>query len=297
MITTAGVLETNKLASGAAWLLLLEVVHGATTLRYTSDLTVTTWNGFIWSLRPIRVESVKETLKAEITRVVVRIGISDLDTALMNTMEADGFVGSTVTLYIVNSTLLAAPTAEVTEQYTVVESDMDTEWITLTVGMNNPMLRRFPRDNYVPSTCRNRFRGTICRYAIRPETKSGLLGPGTNISFEQRPGTTDFIRYTGADFAGVGDRFAVNDPISVTGSKRNDGEYTISRIVIDGTSNRSFLHILGSDTDASFALEDEPQGATVTVATICDKTLTTCTQFNNQPQFGATPGIPEGVFG
>ena len=107
----------------------------------------------------------------EIIRCSIRA--SNVDQVLVGYLEAaDGAIGTVVTLRVVHADHLDLTSAEIEEQFEVVESSADATWCTLRLGVPNTSMMRFPRHRYITNYCRWVFKGTECGYTGE-ETECG----------------------------------------------------------------------------------------------------------------------------
>jgi len=282
--TESNIQEKHKLFTANPWLLLMEITIGATTYYYTSDLSNTVIGATTYVPRAINADYVRETLSGEVPKI--RVQVDNCDLSLAATLSANsGGIGGTVVLKVVNANLLT-DTVPISETFTILETDADAQWITFSIGLANPFTRRFPRDRYVGTLCRHRFRGALCRYTGGTYT-SNTIGFVTS-------GTSNYISLafsTLTEALSILRSFAAEQTITVSGSDDNDGKYIINRISISATVVK--IHL----TEAYYPLRQEIASNTITITAICDHTLTACRANDNEIYFGASPGIAEGVFG
>ena len=165
-LSAAAILEKNKLASDAPWLILLELALEGTTIRVvrnTEDITWPSAGGDVYTAFPFDLDELGETARGEIPQFGIRI--SNVSRVMQSYFESSGgAVGSTVTLRVVHADHLDLTTAEVEEVFTVTESRADAMWVSLTLGIANPMMMRFPRNRYLKTHCRWKFKSTECGY-------------------------------------------------------------------------------------------------------------------------------------
>ena len=162
-LSAAAILEKNKLASDAPWLVLLELSLEGTTIRVVRNTEDVTWNGYTWTAFPFALDETGETSRGEVPQLALRI--SNVSRVMQSYFEGSGgAVGSQVIVRVVHADHLDLTTAEVEEVFEVVESRADAVWVTLMLGLRNPMMLRFPRHRFLRTHCRWKFRGTECGY-------------------------------------------------------------------------------------------------------------------------------------
>lgn len=158
------ILEKNELASGSAWLILLEItLTDGTVLRLVNNTEDITFGGNAYTAINFELDANKEGLKGEIPSVQLKI--SNVTRLLQSYLESqDGSIGSDITMYIVNSDNLTSDYAELTWEFEIIATQADAFWVTFTLGAANPLRRRFPLYRYIASHCGWRFKSAECGY-------------------------------------------------------------------------------------------------------------------------------------
>lgn len=194
--------EKNKLVSTAPWLLLLTVTLPDTTVlrlvRNTEDIT---FGGNVYTAFAFELGEVRSGGDGRIQGVTLRVG--NPERALQPYLEAhDGLVGCAVTLTVVHADNLASDYAELTLNYDVLAAEPKSDWITFTLGAENPLRRRFPLYVAVPYSCNWAFKGAECAYAGAATSCSRTLDACRALSnsarFGGRPGIVGATRFVGA---------------------------------------------------------------------------------------------------
>jgi len=167
-LSAAAILEKNKLVSDGAWIVLLEVTLSDDTVvricRNTEDII---WNSHTWQAFPFELDEASEE-SGEQTMLTVRV--SNVTRALMPYVEQyGGLVGNTVKLYVVHSDALDYG-PEVEEEFVVVDSTSDPQWITFSLSASSLKNVTFPNHRYVKNWCRFKFNyppgtGLRCGYS------------------------------------------------------------------------------------------------------------------------------------
>ena len=122
-LSTAALIEKNKLSTDSAWLILLEVTIGATTLKLVANNEDILWNGDTWQAFPFELDTVGETGKGEIPAVIVKV--SNVTGEVQNLLEAnDGANGVPVVIRVIN-TEATTTTAELELSFVVESSAYD----------------------------------------------------------------------------------------------------------------------------------------------------------------------------
>jgi phage-related protein len=161
-------IEKNKLSSTVPWLILAEVTipDGLGTIVYlvrnTEDIV---FNSQTYTAFPFELDAAKQVSKGEIPTFTIKCG--NVSRALQAHIEIyDGLVDEEVTIRIV-----AKPTGSLVylEAKSLVRQILgctaDANFITWTLGMPNPLARRFPLHRYVANHCNWTFKGVECAYS------------------------------------------------------------------------------------------------------------------------------------
>lgn len=169
-LSTALILEKNRLATPNPWLLLLDIRLPDDTLLYicrnTEDVVFQTRT---YTAFPFEIEPTRESSKGEIPTITLRV--SNVTQVFQAYLEAqEGAIGSVVTLRVVNAAHLAEDYAELTMSFDVLAAVSDARWITFTLGAPNPLRASFPQYRYLAGHCRWRFKSPECGYAGASET-------------------------------------------------------------------------------------------------------------------------------
>jgi len=200
-ITPTGIVEKNQISDGGAWILLVELDVtglGGTVYYMTSNNANITWNGILWAARPMQMGDVSESIDSKIPRLTLQLADTYRWYAPLLYIY-DGMQGATVRLRVVHSDNLNITTPDVDETYSVVEAKLNQDWLEFTLGCVDPLGKRFPRDRYVASMCRHRYRGRLCQYAgVEPygeltcdHTLLACERRGNEVQYGGSPGVTE----------------------------------------------------------------------------------------------------------
>lgn len=156
--------EKNKLATSAAWLVLLELdfsVFGLDVIRLCNNNEDVVWNGYTWNAFPFDVELHEITSKANIPTLSLRV--SNVNRILQTYIEqTDGGIGAKVRIYVVNSQHLDSSHYELNAEYEIVSTAADNYYITFTLSIMNLFLFKFPATTYMKNFCRWPFKSPMC---------------------------------------------------------------------------------------------------------------------------------------
>lgn len=164
-LSSAAIVEKNKLASSGAWLVLLEInlPGGSNILRVVNNTENVTWAGEEWVAFPFEIDDMTEDRAGEVPQINLRV--SNITKAIQIYLEQnEGGVRSEVILRVVHSDHLDLATAEAEFVFECLACSADASWITFTLGTANPFRRRFPRRRLLSEFCNWTFKGAECGY-------------------------------------------------------------------------------------------------------------------------------------
>jgi phage-related protein len=164
-LSASAILEKNKIAGDSVWLVLLEVViPNAPVIRIVRNNENITWNGQTWIAFPFELDDVQETDKGEIPSITVKA--SNVTREIQGYVEdANGGIGSTVSIMVVNSKHLAETTPNVRLDFSVTGVNYDAQWISFSLGGNQAISRRVPTRRYLKNWCPFAYGGIECGVA------------------------------------------------------------------------------------------------------------------------------------
>lgn len=195
-ISTAAILEKNKITSDNVWLLLLEITYpGETPVRVCLNNETITWDSETWFPAAFSLSGLQETKDAEIPSVTLEV--LDLARVITPHLETyDGGVGADVIIRVVNSKYLANTTPELEETMEIIGCSIDHQnKISFKLGAENLLARRCPENRYLKNHCRFKFKDTAtCQYAGAETT--------CNLSLANCKALGNQLHYGG--FPGVG---------------------------------------------------------------------------------------------
>ena len=158
------ILEKNKLANDAPFLILLDIVLVSTTtirlVRNTSDIV---YGGNTYTAFPFELNNARESNTGEIEAMQIMVG--NVTRSLQAYLEEEnGCIGAEVTITVLHADHLTDVALELT--YSVVGSYSDAYWVYLSLGMVSPLRKRFPLYRYL-SHCNwvGNYKGDECKYS------------------------------------------------------------------------------------------------------------------------------------
>lgn len=195
-------LEKNKLVGTAPWLLLLTITLPDTSvLRLVRNTEDVTFGGHVYTAFAFEIGDVRSGGDGRIQGVTLKV--ANPGRALHPYLEANaGLVGCAVTLAVVHADNLATDYTELTLSWEVLSTEPANDWITFTLGAENPMRRRFPLHVAIPFSCGWEFKGAECAYAGATTTCARTLDACRALNnsprFGGRPGIVGSTRFVGA---------------------------------------------------------------------------------------------------
>lgn len=154
---------------GGAWLWLCQiVVAGQDTVRIARNTVDVNYAGEDFEKFNMQIGEQLFTGDGSIPRVTLRI-FQDRNRKIEEIINAtEGALGAQVKLIRVNENYLETPVAALEADYDNLASESDTEWVTFTLGVPNPLTQRFPLRIYSSSMCPwttpTLFKGPRCQY-------------------------------------------------------------------------------------------------------------------------------------
>lgn len=164
-LSAAAKLEKNRLASGGVFLVLLELIMPDDIhIRVCQNNENVTWGGYEWAAFPFELDAITTSPRGELPTLVLRI--SNVTRVIESYMaQTNGGLNSTVVFRVINSQYLGMSKPELEESFDIISSTADAQWVSVTLGMPNPLLQRFPLNRYFRDNCRFVYKGAGCQYA------------------------------------------------------------------------------------------------------------------------------------
>ena len=155
------VAEKNKLHSTDPWLILLDItLSDLTAIRLVRNTDDVEFGGNTYKAFPFELSVVEVGSTGQIPRVTLKVcNITRFLTPYLNSLN--GGLESTVTVTVVNAGLLSESYSELDMDFTVMGCEADAYWVTWTLGMANPLNRRFPLYRFLANHCAWTFTGGV----------------------------------------------------------------------------------------------------------------------------------------
>lgn len=158
------VAEKNKLASVNPWIVLLDIaLDESTTYYFCSDNSNVTFSGQEYTAFPFDMEPAESSASGEIPSLTLKL--SNVTQLVHHYLEQlNGAIGASVKIRVVNTVYLSEDYAELEMNFSILSVSATDEWLTFTLGAENPLRRRFPPYRYISGHCKWNFKSVECGY-------------------------------------------------------------------------------------------------------------------------------------
>lgn len=199
-LTTALIIEKNKIASPNPWLITLDVTWPNDDIsRFVRNTENITFQSNVYTAIPFEVDVQSENSKGQMSQLSLRI--SNIGKAVTSYLEqTGGAIGSRVVVRLINANLLAENYADLELTYDVMNTSLNNQWAVFTLGCPNPLRAPFPRLRFLPNHCgwASRFKNLECKYVGAPTACNGTITSCFSyqnaINFGGFPGLSGGIR-------------------------------------------------------------------------------------------------------
>ena len=202
-LSSAAIIEKNKLSSDGAWIILAEIyVAPGVILRLCRNTDDIEWNGETWVAFPFELEAPRQSGSGEVPNFTVKV--SNVTRTVEGYIEqAGGGVGATVRLMVVMSNHLDITTPELDEEFSVQSTSYDEQWVTFTLTGAVNLFRRVPQRRFLKNFCPFQYKG--------PECKAVSALPDCNKSFSACKERNNERRFGGEPAIPQGGLYASRD--------------------------------------------------------------------------------------
>lgn len=153
--------EKNKLSTGSAFIILLDIKLGTDTARICYNTEDITWNGNLYQAFPFKLGNISEETDGRTPEV--QLLVDNTSQALQYAVEeANGGNGTEVILRVVNSEALDNPEPELEEKFVVTKTNVNQEYITFTLGMEYSTRTRRPLTRFMKNNCPFKYKSLRC---------------------------------------------------------------------------------------------------------------------------------------
>jgi phage-related protein len=164
--------------SGGAWLWLCQIiVPGYATIRIARNTEDIVYGEKSYDKFNLQIGEQMFSGDGSIPRVTLRV-FQDVNRIIEDMVnETEGAIGANVKLIRVCEKYLDTPVAALEADYENLAAESDSEWVTFTIGVPNPLTQRFPLriDSYssCPWATPSLFKGPECQYTGSDGTCTG----------------------------------------------------------------------------------------------------------------------------
>jgi len=175
--------EKNKISQYQPWLLFLTLTNVAKTLtlRLVRNTENITYKGQEYVAFPFDIDSIPEATLGSLPTLSIKV--SNVDRQIQAYVEQDETFGSGWEVIIslahisqLNGTNLEDQVAEIEHKFQSLDLVADNQFLTINLGVKNPMLVKFPRQQYSGGFCQRTFNdGEGCPYSTQGLAPRTLL--------------------------------------------------------------------------------------------------------------------------
>jgi phage-related protein len=191
--------DKHKLASTAAWILLLDICwqgQHVRVARNTEPITLDANDGLgpqVYQPLAFELEGAEQKNDGSLPQITIKV--SNVNRMVEGAIVAyNGAAGATCSVYVVN-TENPAGEPELALDTTIIRTSTDSKWVTFTCGAKSPLRMLFPKRLYYQGTCMWSYKSLQCGYAgglttcsLTFEGPNGCLAHGNQQRFGGFPG-------------------------------------------------------------------------------------------------------------
>ncbi len=165
----------NSLSDGGLWLIPLTIYSPELdmTFRLVANTEDLVWNGERFQAFPIKIGELKEAIKGQLPSL--QLQVSNVQRMLQGYIEQDPNFGSNwqVTLEVVyipdperEGDVTHDGPSELSMNFISTGVSCTEQWVTINLGMENPLRLQCPHRKFAPHTCQAQFKNpeTGCTY-------------------------------------------------------------------------------------------------------------------------------------
>lgn len=152
--------EKNKLSTGSAFIILLDITLGEEIVRICYNTEDVTWQGNLYQAFPFQLGEVSET--SDDSDPNVSLKVDNVSQALQYAVEeAKGANGTEVILRVVNTEAMDEDAA-LEEYFVVTKTTIKEDFITFTLGNEYSARTRRPLGRYMKNNCPFKYKDIRC---------------------------------------------------------------------------------------------------------------------------------------
>ncbi|MBQ0066786.1 MAG: hypothetical protein KBS60_01170 [Phascolarctobacterium sp.] len=162
LLSSIGKKEKNKLSTDSQFAILLKInLAEEVNLCYSNQDIY--WDGKNWVAFPMKIGDNTEDNTGSDPNLTLQV--DNVSRALQGAIQnGGGGVGTKVQLYVVNTKNLASATAEFDDEYVVINTKENYQYINFTLGNEYSARTRRPLDRYFKDFCPFKYKGIRCGY-------------------------------------------------------------------------------------------------------------------------------------
>lgn len=152
VFSEAAVLEKNRLASDAPFLIFLEIENPSIgEIRLVRNTENIQWQGKEWQAFPLDIETSGEDGK---TIPALNVKVSNCGGIIQTYLQQyNGLVDSGVRLMVALASNLANPNPEFELDFLIKSASYDESWVTFCLSASAELMNRFPAHRYINNFC------------------------------------------------------------------------------------------------------------------------------------------------
>lgn len=159
-LSTASILEKNKVATDSAWLMLLDIEYEANHVRLVHNTENIEFQGNTYIAFPFSIADINEN-STDLPNV--KLSVSNVTKTIQRMAENNkGFTGAKVKVSIINTNV--KDIADLEEHFVITGANATAEWMEFTLGTDFSFARRFPLIRIMKDYCPFKFKGVQCGY-------------------------------------------------------------------------------------------------------------------------------------
>lgn len=163
VFSEAAVLEKNRLASDAPFLIFLEIENKEIgVIRLVRNTENIMWQGSEWQAFPLDIETSGEDGR---TIPALNVKVSNCGGIIQTYLQQyNGLVDSEVRLMVALASNLENPSPEFALDFLIKSASYDESWVTFCLSASAELMNRFPAHRYINNFCPFRCGDLRCGY-------------------------------------------------------------------------------------------------------------------------------------
>jgi phage-related protein len=199
ILSLAAARDKHKLASTAAWILLVDLNFQGQHIRVvrnTDAMTFDAGDGLgPQSYQPLAFELVGAETKNDGSLPQFSIKVSNINRLVEGAIvQFSGAAGATCNIYVVNTDNPSGE-PELALETVIIRTSTTSKWVTFTCGAASPLRMLFPKMLYYQNTCMWRYKSIQCAYtgtlptcSLTYDGPNGCIAHANGVRFGGFPG-------------------------------------------------------------------------------------------------------------